>query len=297
MDRRVQFDFEVDFSNGGGIQGQGFRLDIDGEDIADDELAAFIIRDLRLLMVGDGADPQQADHPRAPQAQPGRGGRARPARLIDLSHVVEDGMITYKGLPAPWCATTSAARKPRALRARDRVPDRQIDRWWPTPGPTSTARSTAIADGIDLAGPAARAPGRPRRRGRRSPAPARAVDRAALSRLRRRGPGGAGPHRLGPALAHRRLLRGPPVPDRGRGRASRRPAARARRHRLAQHRRHRRPAAARSTRRCSAPASRSCEHLTDLGALPAEGFRFFAVPVKVRGMGTFPVRAHAVLAA
>jgi len=36
------------------------------------------------------------------------------------------------------------------------------------------------------------------------------------------------------------------------------------------------------------------EHLTGLAALPREGFRFFAVPVKVRGMGTFPVRAFAV---
>lgn len=51
QDRRVQFDFEVDFSNGGGIQGQGFRLDIDGDDIEDDELAAYIVRDMRLLMV------------------------------------------------------------------------------------------------------------------------------------------------------------------------------------------------------------------------------------------------------
>ena len=32
-DRRVKFDFEVDFSNGGGLQGQDFRLDIEGEDI------------------------------------------------------------------------------------------------------------------------------------------------------------------------------------------------------------------------------------------------------------------------
>jgi len=30
--RRVKFDFEVDFSNGGGLQGQGFRLDIEGQD-------------------------------------------------------------------------------------------------------------------------------------------------------------------------------------------------------------------------------------------------------------------------
>ncbi|MDF1505394.1 cyclase family protein [Roseisolibacter sp. H3M3-2] len=37
------------------------------------------------------------------------------------------------------------------------------------------------------------------------------------------------------------------------------------------------------------------EHLCGLGQLPARGFRFSAVPVKVRGMGTFPVRAWALL--
>ena len=35
------------------------------------------------------------------------------------------------------------------------------------------------------------------------------------------------------------------------------------------------------------------EHLRNLEALPASGFRFYAVPVKVAGMGTFPVRAFA----
>jgi kynurenine formamidase len=35
------------------------------------------------------------------------------------------------------------------------------------------------------------------------------------------------------------------------------------------------------------------EHMTNLGALPETGFRFFAVPPKVRGMGSFPVRAFA----
>jgi kynurenine formamidase len=35
------------------------------------------------------------------------------------------------------------------------------------------------------------------------------------------------------------------------------------------------------------------EHLTGLERLPDRGFRFFAVPVKVRGMGSFPVRAFA----
>jgi arylformamidase len=36
------------------------------------------------------------------------------------------------------------------------------------------------------------------------------------------------------------------------------------------------------------------EHLRGLSALPVEGFRFSAVPPKVAGMGTFPVRAHAI---
>jgi arylformamidase len=36
-----------------------------------------------------------------------------------------------------------------------------------------------------------------------------------------------------------------------------------------------------------------CEHMTNLGALPDEGFAFTAVPPKIAGMGTFPVRAVA----
>jgi hypothetical protein len=50
-DRRVRFDFEVDFSNGGGLQGQGFRLDIEGDEISDEELARYLVEDMRLLMV------------------------------------------------------------------------------------------------------------------------------------------------------------------------------------------------------------------------------------------------------
>jgi kynurenine formamidase len=39
-----------------------------------------------------------------------------------------------------------------------------------------------------------------------------------------------------------------------------------------------------------------CEHLTGLDRLPSSGFRFSAVPVKIRAMGTFPVRAYSALA-
>jgi len=37
------------------------------------------------------------------------------------------------------------------------------------------------------------------------------------------------------------------------------------------------------------------EHLRGLGRLPGAGFRFFAVPVKIKNMGTFPVRAFGVV--
>jgi arylformamidase len=37
------------------------------------------------------------------------------------------------------------------------------------------------------------------------------------------------------------------------------------------------------------------EHLTGLSGLPGEGFRFFAVPPRIRGMATFPVRAFAII--
>ncbi|CAH0307746.1 hypothetical protein SRABI96_04852 [Peribacillus sp. Bi96] len=53
MEKRVRFDFEIEFTNGGGLQGQDFRLDIDGDDITDEELANYIVEDMRLLMVGE----------------------------------------------------------------------------------------------------------------------------------------------------------------------------------------------------------------------------------------------------
>ncbi|MEP1445563.1 MAG: cyclase family protein [Paraglaciecola sp.] len=38
------------------------------------------------------------------------------------------------------------------------------------------------------------------------------------------------------------------------------------------------------------------EHMTNLDQLPSSGFRFFAVPPKITGVGTFPVRAFAKIA-
>ena len=38
-----------------------------------------------------------------------------------------------------------------------------------------------------------------------------------------------------------------------------------------------------------------CEHMCSLEQLPDSGFRFHAVPVKIKGLGSFPVRAYAML--
>ncbi|GFE79498.1 hypothetical protein GCM10011487_14980 [Steroidobacter agaridevorans] len=116
--KRVQFDFEVEFLNGGGIQGQEFRLDIEGDDIDDSALAQYIVQDLRLLMVGRVTILNKTiivePHKRSRASTPGED-NASHATLIDLSHTIEDGMITYKGLPAPIICDHLSRAQSRAL--------------------------------------------------------------------------------------------------------------------------------------------------------------------------------------
>ncbi|WP_189002847.1 cyclase family protein [Deinococcus roseus] len=101
--RRIQFDFEVDFSNGGGIQGQDFRLDLHTEDLSDEALADFIVKDLRLLMVREVRILNRKiifeQHKRSAPAVPSD--HATSKRYIDLSHTIVEGMVTLKGFPAP----------------------------------------------------------------------------------------------------------------------------------------------------------------------------------------------------
>lgn len=100
MQHRVRFDFEVDFSNGGGIQGHDFRLDIAGDDIDDRVLADHLVADLRLLMVGAVRIRNKQiiaeAHKRQATAAAGTG-----SRHVDLSHVIENGTATHRGLPGP----------------------------------------------------------------------------------------------------------------------------------------------------------------------------------------------------
>jgi arylformamidase len=295
-DHRAQFDFEIRFSNGGGLQGQGFRVDIAGEDVADDELADALVRDLGLLMVGEVRirDKQivRERHKRRAGERPA-GGPTR--RLIDLSHTVEDGMITYRGLPAPVVCdflSREASREHYAPGTEFQIG--QISLCACT-GTYVDSPFHRYADGddvsalpldrlaeldaitIDVAGSADRAVDRTHL------APYDVAGKAVLvhtgwDRHWRTDQYFEGhPFLTAPAAEHLAAegalfvgIDSLNIDDTVDGE---RPVH--------------------ST--LLATGIPICEHMTGLEALPAGGFRFSAVPVKVKGMGTFPVRAYATL--
>ena len=98
MQRRVQFDFDIEFSNGGSLHGEAFRLDIEGTEVDDRQLADLVVRDLRLLMVGRVTISARSyiDEPHKRTTTTTSG-----SQLLDLSHPIRGGMVTYPGLPAP----------------------------------------------------------------------------------------------------------------------------------------------------------------------------------------------------
>ena len=297
-DRRVQFDFEIDFANGGGIQGQGFRLDIEGDDISDAELAEYIVRDLRLLMVGEtrirNKSIVEERHKRAAAAAPVNASAAGRTH-IDLSHTVQDGMITYPGLPAPVISdvvSREASREHYAPGTEFHIGSIQL---CANTGTYLDSPFHRYADGIDLAGLPLE---------RLADLDAVVVDVTGMA---------------GRAVDRQQLL---PYDVEGRAVLVHTGWAR---HWGTEAYFHDHPfltadAAALLVESGAAlvgidslniddtstgerPVHSAllaadvpvCEHLTNLDRLPADGFRFSAVPVKVRGMGTFPVRAFASL--
>ncbi|MBO9626185.1 MAG: cyclase family protein [Microbacterium sp.] len=101
-EHRAHFDFALTFANGGGMQGEGFRLDLPRPDLSEGEIGALLVRHLGLALV----DEVRLTGLRVVE-EPHRGSRgvqkeaAEEARVIDLSHPIEAGLITYPGLPAP----------------------------------------------------------------------------------------------------------------------------------------------------------------------------------------------------
>jgi arylformamidase len=107
---RASFDATVRFSNGGDLAVHGFRVDLPGPDTDQAGIAALFVASLGLLMtetvelsnVEVLAEPHKGTRGGPADRAADRPGLAGSAgRLVELSHVIRPGMITYPGLPAP----------------------------------------------------------------------------------------------------------------------------------------------------------------------------------------------------
>jgi hypothetical protein len=49
---RIKFDFRVDFTNGGYVEGRDFLLDLEGNAVSDDELKVMIVEAMNLAKAG-----------------------------------------------------------------------------------------------------------------------------------------------------------------------------------------------------------------------------------------------------
>jgi kynurenine formamidase len=297
LDTRVQFDFEVDFSNGGGLQGQRFRLDIDGNDIDDEALADYIVRDLRLLMVGairilnKTIIMEQHKRNTMPAMERERNSRTR----IDLSHAVEDGMITYKGLPAPIICDFLSREQSRAFYdAGTEFHIGKIDMVANTgtylDSPFHRFASGKDVSELDLATLADLDAVLVRMTGMEG----RAISRASFGATEVRGKavlvhtGWATHWRTDTYFeGHPFLIEDAAVYLKDAGAT----LIGIDSYNIDDTRDGRRPV---HTTLLGADIP-IVEHLCNLEQLPATGFRFTAAPVKVKGMGTFPVRAYATL--
>jgi arylformamidase len=103
---RASFDAAIRFSNGGDLTAHGFRVDVPSPDVDEAAIAALFVASLGLLMT-DSVKLSNVEI----FAEPHKGTRGGPSdrspvlaaggRLVELSHVIRAGMITYPGLPGP----------------------------------------------------------------------------------------------------------------------------------------------------------------------------------------------------
>jgi arylformamidase len=122
---RAHFDADIAFVNGGGLHAEAFRLDVPSADLTEAQLGELLVRHLGLTLVGDvtlanveiveeahrgsrGVSPDSehsGDTPsltseRAAIPEHLRIGQQR-GELVDLSHTISAGLVTYPGIPAP----------------------------------------------------------------------------------------------------------------------------------------------------------------------------------------------------
>ena len=121
---RAHFDAVVEFANGGGLTAEGFRLDLPGRDADVLTVGRLFVQHLGLALVSavtvSNLSVVEEQHRgsrgvEVPAAAETRG------RIVDLSHVIRDGLITYPGLPAPVITIqpASAIARPKATACSD----------------------------------------------------------------------------------------------------------------------------------------------------------------------------------
>jgi len=298
---RAEFDAVVTFSNGGGLRADGFRVDVPCPDVTEQDVARLFIASLNLLMV-----ESVELHNLSVFAEPHKGTRGGPSdrpapgslrgRIVDLSHPIHDGLITYPDLPAPEI-------RPHLTRAQSRSryepgTEFQIDAITMV-GNTGTYLDSPFhryADGLDLAAlPLESCVELPAVLARTAGSGSRAVEVGALAALDVAGRavllhtgGDATWGRAGYAID------APYLSEAGARWLAERGA---------------RLVGIDSVNIDDIQGSGRCpahsillragipvvEHLTGLGQLPPTGFRFTAAPIPLAGFGTFPTRAYATI--
>jgi arylformamidase len=300
---RASFDAVVRFSNGGGLTAEGFRVDVPSASVSDAEIGALFVASLGLLMTESvelnnvEVFPEPHKGTRGGPADRGAGAEPPTGRLVELNHPIRAGMITYPGLPGPTITPHLTREDSRAHYAPGT--EFAIDTLSMV-GNTATyldAPYHRYADGADLSGvPLERTVDLPAVVVRVAGAEQRGIDVGALAALDVTGSAvllhtgdsarfgtrsyADRPYFLTRAaaawLVEKRAalvgIDGPNVDDTADGE---RPA-----HTL-----------------LLAAAIPVVEHLTGLNQLPPTGARFTAVPLRVEGLGTVPVRAFARLPA
>lgn len=298
---RASFDATITFSNGGDLTVHGFRVDVPAADIDEAGIAALFVASLGLLMT-DAVELRNVQV----FAEPHKGTRGGPSersadapapggRLVELSHVIRPGMVTYPGLPGPEISSFLTREASRATYAPGT--EFAIDRITMV-GNTGTYLDSPyhrFADGADLSAvPLERTADLPAVVVRLSGSRRRDIDARAVAAVDVRGKAvllhtgddarfgtpeyGTDAHFLtrdGAAwlAAHDPALVGIDAINIDDTADGERPA-----HTL-----------------LLAAGIPVIEHLTGLEQLPPTGASFTAVPLRVQGLGTVPVRAFARL--
>lgn len=114
---RARFDAEVRFSNGGSLTAEAFRLDVPGDDIDDAALGEAFVHHLGLLMVEQVTIRNKTLFREAHKGSRGVAAAATSEwrRVVDLSHPIHHGMITYPGLPGPEVSDHLSREASRAV--------------------------------------------------------------------------------------------------------------------------------------------------------------------------------------